>query len=104
MFRDLTPTLTNLNAATPPLTTAFSVLNYVVNELAYNPALPDHSYLFWLSWFAHNANNFLGNQDANGAFWRGSVVVSCDALPAPLIELFGPIISQLNICGTGPKH
>jgi phospholipid/cholesterol/gamma-HCH transport system substrate-binding protein len=104
LFRDLTPTLTNLHASTPSLTTAFSVLNYVVNELAYVPSLPDHSYLFWLSWFGHNANNFLSNQDANGAFWRGSVVTSCDVLPAPLVVLFGPIISQLNICGKGPTN
>ena len=105
MFRDLTPTLTNLHGATPSLNTAFSVLNYVVNELTYVPSLPDHSYLFWLSWFGHNANNFLGNQDANGAFWRGSVVVSCDAaLPSALVEILGPILSQLPICGTGPTH
>jgi phospholipid/cholesterol/gamma-HCH transport system substrate-binding protein len=105
LLTDLTPTLTDLRASTPSLTSAFSVLRYVTNELAYVPNLPNHSYLFWLAWFAHNGNGFLSNQDANGAFWRGNVIVGCDlpltAQPA-LLQILGPILSQLPVCGKGP--
>jgi phospholipid/cholesterol/gamma-HCH transport system substrate-binding protein len=102
----LPPTLQNLAAATPSLTTSFSVLHFVANELLYVPSLPQHSFLFWLSWFAHNANSFLGTQDGNGAFWRGEVIVSCDtvlsAQPA-LEQLLAPVLSKLNFCGKGPQ-
>jgi hypothetical protein len=93
--------------ATPSLTTAFSVLRFVANELLYVPKLPNHSFLFWLSWFAHNANSFLGSQDGNGAFWRGEVIVSCDTALAsqPALEqLLNSLTTQLNLslCGKGP--
>jgi phospholipid/cholesterol/gamma-HCH transport system substrate-binding protein len=101
----LPPTLKNLAGATPSLTTSFSVLKYVANELLYVPSAPAHSFLFWLSWFAHNANSFLGNQDGNGAFWRGELIVSCDTLLSAqptLEELLAPVLSKLNFCGKGP--
>jgi phospholipid/cholesterol/gamma-HCH transport system substrate-binding protein len=106
LVRALPPTLSNLSAATPSLTTSFNVLRFVANELLYVPKLPQHSFLFWLSWFAHNSNSFLGNQDANGAFWRGEVIASCDtvlsAQPA-LEQLLAPVLSKLNFCGKGPQ-
>jgi phospholipid/cholesterol/gamma-HCH transport system substrate-binding protein len=103
----LPPTLNDLVKATPSLTSAFSVLSYVTNELVYVPSLPQHSFLFWLSWFAHNANSFLGNQDGNGAFWRGELVVSCDTALAsqPTLEMLLGSLTQdlgLNLCGKGP--
>jgi phospholipid/cholesterol/gamma-HCH transport system substrate-binding protein len=105
LVQALPPTLGNLSVATPSLTTAFGVLRFVTNELLYVPQLPQHSFLFWVSWFAHNANSFLGNQDGNGAFWRGEIIASCDTLlsaqPA-LEQLLAPVISKLNFCGKGP--
>jgi phospholipid/cholesterol/gamma-HCH transport system substrate-binding protein len=103
----LPPTLGDLVKATPSLTSAFSVLRYVANELLYVPSLPEHSFLFWLSWFAHNSNSFLGNQDGNGAFWRGELVVSCDTALASqpaLEELLGSLTKDLglDLCGKGP--
>ncbi len=103
----LPPTLSDLVKATPSLTNAFSVLRYVANELLYVPSLPEHSFLFWLSWFAHNSNSFLGNQDGNGAFWRGELVVSCDTALAsqPALEtLLGSLTTDLGVdlCGKGP--
>lgn len=105
LVQALPPTLKNLSAATPSLTTAFDVLRFVSNELLYVPQLPQHSFLFWLSWFAHNSNSFLGNQDGNGAFWRGEIIASCDTLLSaqPTLEqLLAPVISKLNFCGKGP--
>ena len=33
------------------------ILNYLANELGYNPPGSEEGYLFWLSWFAHNADS-----------------------------------------------
>jgi phospholipid/cholesterol/gamma-HCH transport system substrate-binding protein len=77
---DLRPTLGNLNAVTPDLDGAFAVLNYVVNELAYNPPGSEEGYLFWTAWFFHNANSLLSLQDSQGAVWRGQVILSCSSV------------------------
>jgi len=61
--RELPPTLSDLRGVTPDLIRAFRVLNYVVNELAYNPPEPAKSYLFWTAWFFHNANSVLSLED-----------------------------------------
>ena len=101
VVRQLRPALDELEGGTPDLTSTFSVLGRLMNELAYVPSGGDHGYLFWAAWFAHNLNSFQGGQDANGAFWRGNTVISCSAalnLPA-LVELLGPALSQLKpIC------
>jgi phospholipid/cholesterol/gamma-HCH transport system substrate-binding protein len=58
--------------------------------------------MFWVAWFAHNANSLLSNQDANGSFWRGSVALSCDSVtsgaPPDLVAVLGPLISSLGVC------
>ena len=80
--RDLRPALADLNAVTPALARAFDVLNYVVNELAYNPPGPEEGYLFWLAWFNHNANSILSIEDAHGVAWRGQLIASCSTYNA----------------------
>jgi phospholipid/cholesterol/gamma-HCH transport system substrate-binding protein len=97
---DLRPALKNLNAVTPHLSNAFSVLNYVVNELGYNPAGPEEGYLFWAAWFFHNADSILSIEDANGVAWRGGLIASCSTLSglptnAPELALLMP---QLPVC------
>jgi phospholipid/cholesterol/gamma-HCH transport system substrate-binding protein len=77
LVRDLRPSVKNLGPATDDLVRAADVLNYVVNELGYNPPGPEEGYLFWLSWFTHNANNILSVEDAHGATWRGLLIVGC---------------------------
>jgi phospholipid/cholesterol/gamma-HCH transport system substrate-binding protein len=99
---DLRPATRDLLAVTPSLTSAFHVLEYVVNELAYRP--PDgHGYLFWLAWFAHNGNSVFSVEDAHGAVWRGQVLVSCSTIDmlarsAPLSEL----VRALPTCPAKP--
>ena len=96
---DLDPTTRDLLAAAPDLTQAFTVLNYVVNEVAYNPPGDDEGFLFWLAWFSHNAASALSTGDANGAVFRGQVLTSCDpstGRPAAgnlLNVLFGPLLA-----------
>ncbi len=97
--RDLGPTTRDLNAVTPALTTAFNVLNYVVNEAAYNPPGPEEGYLFWLAWFSHNAASFLSQEDAHGAAWRGLAAFSCENLSQS--PNLGPIVQ--GVLGALPE-
>jgi len=92
LARDLTPALTDLDAVTPDLSSAFRVLNYVVNELAHNPPGREEGYLYWLAWFTHNANSILSIEDAHGVAWRGQLITSCStaaALPPELLAVLG---------------
>lgn len=77
LVRDLRPSVRRLNPATADLVRTGKVLNYVVNQLGYNPPGSEEGYLFWLAWFNHNANSILSIEDAHGAVWRGLVVVGC---------------------------
>jgi phospholipid/cholesterol/gamma-HCH transport system substrate-binding protein len=77
--RDLEPALNDLAAVTPHLRRAFGVLTYVVNELGHNPDGPEEGYLFWTTWFAHNAASILSIDDAHGVAWRGALLLSCSS-------------------------
>jgi phospholipid/cholesterol/gamma-HCH transport system substrate-binding protein len=98
---NLAPTTRDLSAVTPALASAFRVLNYTVNELAFNPEGDDEGYLFWLAWFAHNANSFTSTQDAHGAGWRGVALVSCNTLlnaTGSLAPLLQTLIGSAPTC------
>ncbi len=82
----------SLHGTVPPLIRAFKVLNYVTNEFAYNPGGKNPGFLYWFSWFAHNADSFISTSDANGPVWRVLVLTSCSSLkPSPL----GPLTEAL---------
>jgi phospholipid/cholesterol/gamma-HCH transport system substrate-binding protein len=86
----LTPAVHDLSGATPDLTSAFRVLDYVANELVYEPPNRE-GYLFWLAWFAHNTDSMLSLDDAHGSVWRTLGLVSCASVTqqpqlAPLLE------------------
>ncbi len=80
LLRELHPPLQDLNATIPGLTRTGHVLNYLVNELGYNPPGSEEGYLFWLSWFAHNADSLFSLEDTHGAAWRGLATGSCSSL------------------------
>jgi phospholipid/cholesterol/gamma-HCH transport system substrate-binding protein len=80
VVRDLRPAIRNLGVLSPHLKVAFAVFDYIANELAYNPPGDDEGYLFWLAWFAHNANSALSTEDAHGPAIRGLVLASCSTL------------------------
>jgi phospholipid/cholesterol/gamma-HCH transport system substrate-binding protein len=92
LARQLPPLSTDLRAAIPQLINAFKVLAYTTNEVAYNPGGRNPGFLYWLSWFAHNADSFIGNSDANGPAWRALVLTTCPALKS---FSFGPLIESL---------
>jgi phospholipid/cholesterol/gamma-HCH transport system substrate-binding protein len=100
--------LANLSAATPDLTTTFKSLNYLLNELAYNPpGDKEEGYLFWASWTNHAGASVFASQDAHGPIRKGMVLASCSTLQTLpniaranpqlglLIQLLNPVSPQV---------
>jgi phospholipid/cholesterol/gamma-HCH transport system substrate-binding protein len=98
---DLRPALADLGAGTPDLIRAFDVLNYVVNELAYNPPGPEEGYLFWTAWFFHNAASLLSVEDAHGSVWRGQLIASCASIST--IQATAPLMAAQLALPVCPK-
>lgn len=98
VVHDARPALKDLNATTPVLSRAFDTLEYVVNELGYNPPGPEEGYLFWLAWFAHNGDSMLSTEDANGGAWRGAVIVGCTSLAVPQLAPVLALLTPLPVC------
>jgi hypothetical protein len=80
LARKLPGLQSNLRQAVPALIKSFKVLDYTTNEIAYNAGGRNPGFLYWLSWFVHNADSFIGNSDANGPVWRSIVLTSCAGL------------------------
>ena len=102
LAKQLSPVESNLNAELPPLISSFKVLGAVTNETAYVPGHGNPGFLYWLGWFAHNADSFLSTRDVNGGAWRGLSLLSCNdltgSLGALLTQVFGPSLSSLLGC------
>jgi phospholipid/cholesterol/gamma-HCH transport system substrate-binding protein len=79
--RELRPAMRDLAAATPDLRRTFSVVNYLLDELAYNPPGKEEGFLFWVSWANHIGNQLFTTQDAHGPIRRGLFVASCQDVP-----------------------
>lgn len=77
---DLTGLTTGLNQDTPELDQSFKGIEYITNELAYDPGNGNPGFLYWLAWFAHNVDSFVGNSDANGPDWRLLTETTCSSL------------------------
>jgi phospholipid/cholesterol/gamma-HCH transport system substrate-binding protein len=103
LARDLGPATAQLNAVTPDLIQAFLVLNYVVNETAYNPPGDNEGFLFWTAWFAHNAASVLSTEDRHGAVFRGLILTQCEQLAgAPEAgSLYEVLFGSLSACEAG---
>ena len=107
--QELRPAMRDLAAVTPDLTASFSVLNRLLNTIAYNPP-GDHEegFLFWQSWVNHAGNAIFSTADAHGPIRRGLVVLSCssaqllDAVAAANPQL-GTIIGLLNAPSAGSR-
>jgi phospholipid/cholesterol/gamma-HCH transport system substrate-binding protein len=77
----LRPAARDLAKLTPDLTRAFSVVNYLFNELAYNPpGSAEEGYLFWTAWANHAGSSVFESQDAHGPVRHGTFLVSCSTL------------------------
>jgi phospholipid/cholesterol/gamma-HCH transport system substrate-binding protein len=102
LAKQLPPVESNLNAELPALISSFKVLGAVTNETAFVPGHGNPGFLYWLAWFAHDANSFLSTRDANGGAWRGLTLVSCNDLTGTLGlvlgQVFGPNLKSLIGC------
>lgn len=99
--RDAQPLVEDLRAATPALletapdlTNAAQVLNYVVNELAYNPPGDDEGYLYWVAWLTHNVNSVFSVGDAQGPLIRGLALFDCESAAAN--AALAPVLALLS--------
>jgi len=98
----LRPAAQNLSKLTPDLTSALKVVNYLLNELAYNPpGDKEEGYLFWASWTNHAGASVFATQDAHGPIRKGMVLASCSTLQTlPNIARANPqlgvLIQMLN--------
>jgi phospholipid/cholesterol/gamma-HCH transport system substrate-binding protein len=85
----------DLAAATPKLTSAFSVVNTLFNELTYNPpGSADEGYLFYTAWANHAGATLFATQDAHGPIRHGIVQVGCSSLGA--LQALGQVNPQLG--------
>jgi phospholipid/cholesterol/gamma-HCH transport system substrate-binding protein len=79
-LQQLAPATEALQKTATDLPAITQRVNYIVNELLYNPPGSEEGYAFWTPWFFHNAASMLSTQDAHGAQWRGLVLFSCSTL------------------------
>jgi phospholipid/cholesterol/gamma-HCH transport system substrate-binding protein len=95
------PVLEDLRSQTPDLQETFGVLDELTNMLAYNPGGDEEGYLFWLAWFAHNAQSMLSTGDANGPLWHGAIAVSCSTpavYPRNAPAVLGALLELFRAC------
>ena len=103
--KQLRPAIADLSAVTPDLVTTFKVLNYAVNELAFNPSgSGDEGFLFWLSWANHAGMSIFGTQDAHGPIRHGLFLASCSALASlDTVASANPALSLLVQLTNSPR-
>jgi phospholipid/cholesterol/gamma-HCH transport system substrate-binding protein len=98
----LRPAMRDLAAATPDLNRVFSVVNYALNELTYNPpGAASEGFEFWFAWANHIGDAVFNTQDAQGPIRRGLVVLSCQSAQllhsvAQSNQQLGTLVSLLN--------
>lgn len=97
--RELRRTVQSLEPQLGDLTTSNKVLQHVVNVLGYDPPGEQKGYSYYLGWFGHNTNSLFSTQDANGAAWRGQLLLSCGSLGgiAPLQPAL-QLLAGLGVC------
>jgi phospholipid/cholesterol/gamma-HCH transport system substrate-binding protein len=89
LVRNLRPASINLANATPNLNSTFQVVNHFLNILGYNPAAPQHGYLWWLAWLGHIGRTVFAVQDGNGDYRQAFLQASCATLGQILNSLPG---------------
>jgi phospholipid/cholesterol/gamma-HCH transport system substrate-binding protein len=78
--RALRPAAADLAQATPDFTKTLKIVNYLLNELAYNPPGKEEGYLFWTAWANHAGDTVFQTQDAQGPIRHGLFLSSCSTL------------------------
>lgn len=102
LAQTLAPAASSLAKAAPALSNSFSVLNTLVNTLAYQQPGGTKSYLYWGGWLAHNLDSLTTLQDATGPIIQGQFLASCPSLNLLEVALqpgtpsLTPILDMLN--------
>lgn len=98
--REVRRTVDALQPQLAGLDTSSKVLQHVVNVLGYDPPGGQKGYSYYLGWFAHNTNSLFSSQDANGASWRGQLLLSCGSLTSATapIPVVGQLLTGLGVC------
>ncbi|WP_320669355.1 MlaD family protein [Patulibacter defluvii] len=92
-IRSAVPVLRQIEAIAPPARRIMAALAYGFNELVADPGDGRKGYLYWGSWFFHNANSMLSTADAAGSAWRLLPLVNCSALTAD--PILGAVLKPL---------
>jgi phospholipid/cholesterol/gamma-HCH transport system substrate-binding protein len=96
--RELRPAARDLAAAAPDLERSFSVVNLLLDTLAYNPPGKEEGYLFWVTWANHIGNQLFTTQDAHGPIRRGLFITTCQDVPVlNQVEQSNPLLGLLNL-------
>ena len=102
---ELKPTLKDLATATPDLTRTFKVVNYLLDELAYNPPGQEEGFLFWVAWANHIGNQIFTTQDAHGPIRRGLFITTCQDVPVlDQVSQANPLLGTLTDLLAIPKQ
>jgi phospholipid/cholesterol/gamma-HCH transport system substrate-binding protein len=80
-FNQVQPSIEDFAQALPQLTTSFTVVNELFNELAYNPGPNQGGFLFFAGWGAHNLNSVVSQGDAHGSFGQTLAYFNCNVVP-----------------------
>lgn len=98
IVRAARPPVARLRTLTPPTRRTLDALAYGFNELVADPGDGRKGYLYWGSWFFHNANSMLSTGDAVGSAWRLLPLVDCGSLASDpaLGEIARPLLGPLT--------
>ncbi len=77
----LQPSVSDFAQALPKLSTSFTVVNELFNELAYNPGPNQEGFLFDVPWGAHDLDSVVSQGDAHGAFGNSLLYFNCNVVP-----------------------
>jgi phospholipid/cholesterol/gamma-HCH transport system substrate-binding protein len=103
--RELRPAARDLAAAAPDLDRSFSVVNQLLDMLAYNPPGKEEGYLFWVAWANHIGNQLFTTQDAHGPIRRGLFITTCQDVPVlNQVEQSNPLLGVLTGLLNLPKQ
>jgi phospholipid/cholesterol/gamma-HCH transport system substrate-binding protein len=103
--RELRPAARDLAAAAPDLERSFSVVNLLLDTLAYNPPGKEEGYLFWVTWANHIGNQLFTTQDAHGPIRRGLFITTCQDVPVlNQVEQSNPLLGVLTGLLNLPKQ
>ena len=103
--RELRPAMRDLSAAAPDLERTFSVVNYLLDTLAYNPPGKEEGYLFWVAWANHIGNQLFTTQDAHGPIRRGLFITTCQDVPVlDQVSQSNPLLGVLTTLLNLPKQ